>query len=385
MALKVLHSLAHNSDAPYFEWFAEAAQVEGSPEFSFLFLVTPATVAGTRLAKFGVTCHSVAFDASKRASSMIRSVVSVWALLRRVRPDVVQAHLFDDAVPVLVAAWLARVPVRVLAKEDTAVHWANAPKWMWLDRLNNALATDIVTISSESREFVLVEERAAPKKETLIPHGIPLNDYPTQPKSLIDSFRLEKGWPNRIVVGTVSRFVKSKGHHSIVEAVQRLVVSFPELLFVFVGDGPEQDAISKLIEERGLGGHIRLLGWVERAQMPLLYASLDVFLHAATMEPFGFVIAEAMASGVSVVSTKTGAALDVIDDGVHGILVTEQTGVAIADALERCLNLGPTGRAALGTAAKRAAEEHFSVTRMFGSYCDLYESAAARHRKWPRS
>ena len=57
---------------------------------------------------FGVTCHTVAFDASKRASSMIRSVVMVWALLRRVRPDVVQAHLFDDAVPVLVAAWLAR-------------------------------------------------------------------------------------------------------------------------------------------------------------------------------------------------------------------------------------------------------------------------------------
>ena len=84
------------------------------------------------------------------------------------------------------------------------------------------------------------------------------------------------------------------------------------------------------VQDLGLEENVVFNGWVERDDVPSLFGIMDGYLHAADHEPFGFVYAEAMMAGVPVVSTRTGAALDAIEDGVSGILVNERSGGALA-------------------------------------------------------
>ncbi|MBK9421156.1 MAG: glycosyltransferase [Flavobacteriales bacterium] len=76
--------------------------------------------------------------------------------------------------------------------------------------------------------------------------------------------------------------------------------------------GAQEIAIRQRVEEAGLTAYVVFTGWVDRADMPSFYGLLDLYLHAAALEPFGLVYAETMMNGVPVVSTRTGAALDAI-------------------------------------------------------------------------
>src|SRR4029077_1129650 len=83
------------------------------------------------------------------------------------------------------------------------------------------------------------------------------------------------------------------------------------------------------------------------------YAALDVFIHTGTEETFGQTLQEAMASGVPVVAPAAGGPLDLVEDGVTGLLFSPEDDTDLARKVNH-LVLDPSLRRAMGENGRAA-------------------------------
>lgn len=367
--MHIVFVIANNSSVPYFKWFSEKAAIEKKHQFSFVMLHSekPEMIADAE--KFGWNCYWIKFDDKKRKSSMISSFFKLFKLFRQLQPDVVHSHLFDDSLPALLAARLTGVKKRVITKQDTTFHYYYAPKWIKADRFNNWNATDLIPVSNEAKEFILDKEKADINKITMIHHGIPSKIFTNKSEeykaNLIEKYNLK----DKVVIGTVSRLIEWKGYRYIVAAAEQVVKEHPNAVFLFVGEGPQKKELLILAKKHKVFKNIIFTGWMDRAYIPSLYSLLDVYAHAASFEPFGFVIPEAMMNAAPVVSTPTGSALDSIIHKENGYITNYKDSDALAKGILYTIKNGESFK----NKGKETALNMFEFDLMYTNYIKLYE------------
>jgi glycosyltransferase involved in cell wall biosynthesis len=182
------------------------------------------------------------------------------------------------------------------------------------------------------------------------------------------------------MIGTVARLTPWKGHEVALQAAQILKRRSIRFRWLFAGDDSLGSAsyrsyLLKLIHKYGLEQDVEFVGWV--ADMPTFYRSLDVLVHVPTEpEPFGLVLAEAMATGLPIISTSGGGAESIVEAS-GGILIAPNQPDAVADALATLLK-SPHELIERGKAARTAAETMFSLERyaeqLVGVYTTLSEA-----------
>jgi len=319
--------------------------------------------------KFGWDCYWIKFENTKRKSSMVSSFFKLYKLFKKIKPDVVHSHLFDDSLPTLLAARLANVKKRVITKQDTTFHYYYAPKWVKADIFNNWNATNLIPVSKEAEEFILDKENAPPSKITMIHHGIPSKIFTSQSDDykieLIEKYNLT----GKIVIGTVCRLIEWKGYRYIIAAAEKVVEQHPNAIFLFIGEGPQKNELVNLAKKHNVLDHIVFTGWMDRAYIPSLYSVLDVYAHAASFEPFGFVIPEAMMNAAPVVSTPTGSALDSINHKENGYIVKYKDSDSLAKGILYTIKNGDSFK----LKGKETALKMFEFDLMYNNYIKLYE------------
>jgi glycosyltransferase involved in cell wall biosynthesis len=101
---------------------------------------------------------------------------------------------------------------------------------------------------------------------------------------------------DKVILGMVCRLAATKGCDDAV----RLLEHLPERYHLAIaGDGPEKDNILKLARSRQVGQRVHMLGLLGDAR--LAYSAMDNLLFLSRTEPFGLLLAEAMAAGVPIV------------------------------------------------------------------------------------
>ncbi|MGI8641976.1 MAG: glycosyltransferase family 4 protein, partial [Pyrinomonadaceae bacterium] len=115
-------------------------------------------------------------------------------------------------------------------------------------------------------------------------------------------------------------------------------------------------------------------GWQE--EMPMLYAAIDIFVSAARSEPFGLVIAEAMASGTAIVATETVGAGEILENNVTGILTAIENPQAIANAIAKLLE-DKKMKEILEKNARKRVKEKFGLERMVAETEKIYSEILA--------
>lgn len=321
--------------------------------------------------KFGCECYWVYFDHEKRKRGWLMAVYKLFFLFKKINPDIIHTHLFDDSVPALIAAKMCKIKRTIVTKGDTAYHWFFARKGVIADRLINDLATDVVAISNESKEFIIKKEKAYYPKVKLIHHGIRIQER----LDAIDEFKkanyIEKfNLKDKIVIGVVSRLVEWKGLKYIIDAAKEIQLINSNCKFVIVGSGDQQEELKSKIIEYNLQNQVLLVGWIDQNDMPSLFATFDIFLHAASMEPFGFVIAEAMSHSLAVLATNTGAAKDAIIHKENGFLIEPKDSNKIIEGILWIIENNKEKQ--LNKAAYKSAKEKFDFEFMFENYLNLY-------------
>ena len=145
----------------------------------------------------------------------------------------------------------------------------------------------------------------------------------------------------------VHRLVEYKRPDVVVEAVR----GTPYRL-TMVGVGPLDERL-----RRDLPPNVALHGWLPRDELERLYARCAGFVHVGE-EDFGITMVEALAAGTPVVALARGGALDVVRDGVDGVLVEEVTPSAVRGALARVAGQS-WDPAALHARAREFSRERF--------------------------
>ena len=186
-----------------------------------------------------------------------------------------------------------------------------------------------------------------------------------------------RGGNSRMLVGTVGHLAPIKGHDVFIRAAALIAVRRRDVRFVVIGEdkSPEMQnrrSLASLVDELELNGIVDLAGW--RGDMPAALSSLTLFVSAARSEPFGLAIVEAMAAGLPVVAAASEGAMEIIEDGVSGKLVLADDPEALAQAINDLLD-DPHERSRLGTNARLAARERFSLQRMASDTERVYREA----------
>lgn len=178
-------------------------------------------------------------------------------------------------------------------------------------------------------------------------------------------------------IGLVATFGRWKGHDVFLEAIARVAAEHQVRAYI-VGGAVYQTAGSQCSLDElkaraatlGLSGIVGFTGYV--ADVPAALRALDIVVHASTNpEPFGMVIAEAMASGRAVVAVRAGGASELFEDGVdalgHGMGDVQD----LARQLRRLVQ-DTTLRERLGRSARATAVKRFSAGRMAAEFRQVY-------------
>ncbi len=172
---------------------------------------------------------------------------------------------------------------------------------------------------------------------TELAHTVRNGVYPRSPvpdrKAVESEFGLGRG--SRVIL-TIGRMTEQKGYGFLLQAAPRILASYPQARFIWVGDGPLESELRGQAEELGIANSIRFVGG--SSDVGRLMASSDLLVLPSLFEGLPLVILEAMAIGIPVIATEICGTCEVIVDSVSGRLVEPGNPLAIAEAIVQALD-----------------------------------------------
>ncbi len=218
-------------------------------------------------------------------------------------------------------------------------------------------------------------EGVDPGRIRVLPPGINTERFRPRPKPAEWQQRLGLH-PEDFVFLSVAALRWEKGVHDILHAFKRLTVEAPDrrLKLIFSGSGPEEKRLRDLRDRIGLGDRV-LFARFPYEEMHALYNLADVFLLASTARPgwleqFGYVLAEALASGTPIVTTVHGSIPEVVGDAA--LLVPPSDFLGLSEAMKRLLN-NPGEREVLAEAGRTRAEAEYDSRKQAERLFAVYE------------
>lgn len=184
--------------------------------------------------------------------------------------------------------------------------------------------------------------------------------------------------PHRIL--SVGRLVAKKGWEDLLEALALLRQSGLDFELTHIGSGEEEASVRALVDQLELGSRVRMLGTLPHHDVVAHYRRAHCLALACKVAANGDrdgipnVLAEAMAVGVPVVTTRVSAIPELVEDGVTGTLVVPERPDLLAAALRSTLLRPPSDDPRLA-AARRRIEEDFDHRRCVQRLHQLLQSA----------
>ena len=226
----------------------------------------------------------------------------------------------------------------------------------------------VVFSTAAHRQFFAGDGLLVPT--TVISNGVDVGRYAPGDRygAVEQKYHLRAG--SRILF--VSRLAKDKEIHVLIEAMQHLGSDLgAELLLV--GRGDDEPRLRELTDELGLGDHVRFLGFVPEADLPVLYRASDLFAIASICEVQSLPTLQAAATGLPVVAADAVALPELVHNGVNGFLVPPADPEGFARAMEKILRDRALARQ-MGAASLGIAQEH-AEERTFDRYESLWLQA----------
>lgn len=317
----------------------------------------------------------------QREINIVKDSVALWKLyqlIRREKPDIVHTHTAKAGMLGRTAAWLAGVPVILHTFHGHIFkgYFGRTKTWIFLqiEKVMAKLSTKIITIS-ESLKKELVELGVAPEgKIDVIPIGLDLtqfvkHDYNGEFKR---SLGLSK---NCLIVGTVGRLVPIKGQKYFLEAANKICGDSNGnrgVKFVIVGDGELRGELEGHAKELGLEGKLYFTGF--RSDLPDVYADFDIMVLPSLNEGTPVVLIEAMSSGKPVVATAVGGVVDLVEDGVTGLLVEPESERELTDGIAALLS-DKARRKMLGRKGREAVYPAYDIETLVKRMDDVYAAS----------
>jgi glycosyltransferase involved in cell wall biosynthesis len=283
--------------------------------------------------------------------------------------DILHLHGYKADIYGYFAARKLDVPVvstcHLWTRQTPAIRVYEFLDALFLRRFDAVVAVSDM-IAEEARRAGIAAE-----KVTTIDNGIDLSPF----SSATPTLQKQDG---RLLIGAVGRLVSQKGMDYFLRAARAALAANPELNFVIVGDGPDRGKLEQLAKELAIDTKVTFAG--SRADMPGVYASLDLFVLASLDEGMPMVVLEALASSRPVIATDVGAVQKLIHVGKTGMLVPPANVQALTQAILD-LARNPNLRDQLGRQGKALVETQYSSAAMTQKYLKIYKTLLERKQE----
>lgn len=338
-------------------------------------LAAPATL----LDSFAGDLHGVAVDTEAVCAeswTRRREVGRLSAFIGRVRPHIVNPHLFRSTV---VAAPLAKWHgTRVVETYHGREGWRGSMlRGGFLpDRMVSRFVDRVIAVSEAARAFLISGKGYPADKIVVVPNGRDLSTF--RPGVGRDALRKELGLDRTVpIVGVVGRLEAQKGHAYLFEAWPSIVGEFPDARLLVVGDGSLRPRLEARAHELGVAGSVIFAGF--RGDIPRVLDAVDVLALPSLYEGMPLTAIEASAMGRPVVATAVDGTPEVIREARTGRLVPPANPTALSRAI-RSLLRDPLGAARLGRAGRDFVLDRFGLDRQVASTARVYREVVAPTR-----
>ena len=134
-----------------------------------------------------------------------------------------------------------------------------------------------------------------------------------------------------------------------------------------------------MIKKLKLQNCIKLLGTVERKDIPSFLSSLDLYVQSSISEGSPLTIKEAMAAALPVVSTNAGGIPEMILEGKTGFIIPHSQENKFVDSIINIVNMDSSQRLMIGENARKYAKTHFSISSLIKEQFNYYRGIISRH------
>jgi glycosyltransferase involved in cell wall biosynthesis len=308
------------------------------------------------------------FDLNMPRWRNLSALFRLYSLIRRERFDIVHTHLFRADLFGTLLARMAGTPVVISSVHNTEKFFRKLPVRLAM-QLTTRMDDRVIGISHAVKDSLVDEIGVSSEKVKVIHYGIAAGTARNHAPS--SQLRSELGIPDKaLVIGTVGRLAKQKGHSYLIRAFAQIRKKHPDAWLLICGHDDEglRPELESLARELKVADRMTLPGYIDG---PEGMSVMDLFVLSSVWEGFGLVLLEAMMAGVPVVATRVNAIPEIVDDGKTGFLAEPSDVDSLATAIERALaNISDLG--ALIARAKDRAVRNFSIETMVSQTASLY-------------
>ncbi|MGS0998664.1 glycosyltransferase family 4 protein [Rhodanobacter sp. UC4451_H18] len=318
-----------------------------------------------QLADTAVQLHRATF----RNALDLRGYVAVLRTARQLRPHWLVGNFGKEYWPLIVIGRLLRIPVVLFRHRVPPMKHVSA--WL-LPRL----AHRFFAVSRHARRAYL--ERGVPPSLVQVLYN-PVNmalcrHDPVQRSAILRSLDI---FGDPVVLGYCGRMQRGKGIFTLFDAATAAMAQQPQLHCLWLGDGPDAQALRERAAAHPLGSRHHFQGWVNDIH-PYYSAMSMLAFPSIAPETFGRVSVEAQAAGLPVLASDIGGIPETLQPGITGALLppgdVEAWRVAILDMCNA------SRRLPMGVAAEAFVREHFSTGVIAAHFVQLLNAATTTSR-----
>jgi glycosyltransferase involved in cell wall biosynthesis len=302
-----------------------------------------------------------------------KDLVDLHNKIRTFRPDIIHHNTAFDRI-----AFLRDAPLTWL----TAYH--NVPTLLQMHGSVDASFGNLGIPVNQLRNSMLIHAAcigvlSALEKQHFLARWPSLGERVTVCKNIIkpEFFAVERREATAPTLLFISRFIRQKGIFDLLDAIPGVCKHFPQAQFIFVGSGSEAAEFDRIVKAKQLTPYVTHIANVSHEATITFYASAWALVFPTHFpEGMPMVVAEAMAVGVPVITTRTNFSQSYMTEGKHCLYVAQQNPVALEKAM-LCLLESPQLRQHM-SAQNRILAQQFQSEVVTAEFLALYQGLVAR-------
>lgn len=301
--------------------------------------------------------------------------IEIIKYLKKQKVDIIHTHSSKAGIIHRLAARLAGVPVIIHTVHGWSFNYRMNPLirffYIFLEKLADSVTDKLITVTMLDTDKGLRHRIGNPAKYLTIHSSIDIGKY-RKPDKPVSDIRAELGiLDNELVIGTVSRMDQQKAPIEFMKVAKAINSEYPEIKFLFVGDGDLRNSVEKFIIDNGLQDKVILTG--TRSDINNMLAVMDIFILTSLWEGLPRVFSQAMAAGLPIVATRVDGAPEAVIEGKNGFLVDPGDTLSMKEKLQILIE-DENKRIAMAEYGNKHVLPDFDVKNMISDLEQLYDS-----------